>query len=72
MNDATVWPPFVVWSSVIEVSVGAMAASTGASLTAVTVIDAVSLAALNAVAPPAARVRLAAGACRWSGPRPGS
>ena len=41
MNDATVWPAFAVWSSVIDVSVGAIGADTGASLTAATVIDAV-------------------------------
>ncbi len=51
-NDATVWPALTISSSVIGARVGAMATSTGASLTAVTAIEAVSVALLNAVDPP--------------------
>ena len=50
--DATVWPALAVWSSVIEVTVDPMGVSTGASLTAVTVMLAVSVAVLNALLPP--------------------
>ena len=49
---ATISPAFVVWSSVIVVNIGAAGVSIGASLTAVTVIDAVSVAVENAVVPP--------------------
>ena len=52
MKEATVWPLFAVWSSVIELSDGVAAASTGASLTAETAIVAVSVAVLKAADPP--------------------
>ena len=45
-------PPLVISSSVIVGRVGAAGVSTGASLTAVTVIRAVSVAVENAVIPP--------------------
>ncbi len=53
MMLATVLPPFVASSSVMVVSVmSPVLSSTGASLTAVTVIDATSVSVLNAVVVP--------------------
>ena len=50
--DETSCPLFEVWSSVRVVNVGDATVITGASLTEVTVIDAVLLCELNAAVPP--------------------
>ena len=71
ISAATLSPAGLVLSSATSVKAGLPAAlSTGASLIAVTVIDAVSSAVLKAVVPPLVVVPTVAAFCRSSGPTP--